>query len=267
MGLHVHRLQVQVVLLHQTAQQGPVSAPSREQGAGARSPRVPQHHSPAVHGSSACLTGGTKAGVNPRTGWTPGAQVPPTPPPAPSGHARPSPCDFPSWGQEAPLGAGPRAWGRQGALPPAVGRTHPLARMTPTTTMTRAKKQLALMPTSTTSSAMRASRLRPRLQSQWIPAAGTGAGRQGVVSPREDPRPPPTPWPPTGTGARWAGLDEEGPWRGWRWGRSSTCSRDQKGQARQAQGAAKQAGVRLRPGGHVQPPADHAPLDGTQGRR
>lgn len=263
----MHRLQVQVVLLHQTAQQGPVSAPSREQGAGARSPRVPQHHSPAVHGSSACLTGGTKAGVNPRTGWTPGAQVPPTPPPAPSGHARPSPCDFPSWGQEAPLGAGPRARGRQGALPPAVGRTHPLARMTPTTTMTRAKKQLALMPTSTTSSAMRASRLRPRLQSQWIPAAGTGAGRQGVVSPREDPRPPPTPWPPTGTGARWAGLDEEGPWRGWRWGRSSTCSRDQKGQARQAQGAAKQAGVRLRPGGHVQPPADHAPLDGTQGRR
>lgn len=48
----------------------------------------------------------------------------------------------------------------------ALGFTHPLARMTPTATMTRAQKQLALMPASTTSRAMRASRLRPRLHSQ-----------------------------------------------------------------------------------------------------
>lgn len=46
--------------------------------------------------------------------------------------------------------------------------------------------------------------------------------------------------------------------------RGGTCSRDgQKGQTQQAKRAAKQAGVRLGTGGHVQPPPRGTPLDGT----
>lgn len=79
----------------------------------------------------------------------------------------------PLGGAEAPFLGRLRAQGGQTMLAfsphpliPALGLTHPLARMTPTATMTRAKKQLALIPASTTSKAMRASRLRPRPHSQ-----------------------------------------------------------------------------------------------------
>lgn len=179
-----------------------------------------------------------------------------------SSGAGPLPLHSPAWemafpaladlppGAESPLPAGPR-----GPHPPSLpcGSTHPLALRAPIATMTRAQKQLAPTPASTTSRAMRASRLRPRLHSQYVPAAETGPvwPRGPRHQPVEGPRGRPSP--------------REGPWLGQGSGTGgSTCSRDeQKGQTHQAKGAASQAGVRLGTGRHVQPPAHHTPLDGT----
>lgn len=182
--------------------------------------------------------------------WPPGAQECPSPrlSTALSGkRCSPAPGDIP------PGGRGPSpsmALWPSPALP-ALGLVHLLALMTPTATMTRAQKQLAPTPASTTSRAMRASRLRPRLHSQYVPAAETGPVRpRGPCQPPvEDAQGRPSPWGHhKGTGGALAG--------GGRGTGGGTCSRDeQKGQTYQAKGAADRAGVRLGTGGHVQPPA------------